>query len=157
MNRIALPARRPALRERIVYRRPDGAELYLYVTAGFHPETKQLLEVFIRPRGNVDTDLCRYFDDIGVLISRCLQYGDTLQDLASGMGRLPGEPRAAHSPIGAVIDALIALRQTKISSFSSKALRRSPVGASLSSIRVIVPSTECSATLSIRTITVAGR
>ena len=110
MNRIALPARRPALRERIVYRRPDGAELWLYVTAGFHPDTKQLLEVFIRPRGNVDTDLCRYFDDIGVLISRCLQHGDTLQDLASGMGRLPGEPRAAHSPIGAVIDALIALR-----------------------------------------------
>ncbi len=112
MNRISLPARRLVLRERIVYRRKhDQADLWLYVTAGFHPETKQLLEVFIRPRGNVDTDLCRYFDDIGVLISRCLQHGDTLQSLAEGMGRLPGEPRAAHSPIGAVIDALIDLRR----------------------------------------------
>lgn len=110
MSRIELPARRLCLRDKISYVRPDGNKLLIYVTAGFHPETKQLLEVFVRPRGNVDTDLCRYFDDVGVLISRCLQHGDTLQALAEGMGRLPGQPQHAHSPIGAVIDALIALR-----------------------------------------------
>lgn len=110
MKRRELPPRRLALREKITYTNERGEQQRIYVTAGFHPETMELLEVFIRPRGNVDADICRYFDDVGVLLSRCLQHGDRLEQLAAGMGRLPGEPRAAHSPIGAVIDAMIELR-----------------------------------------------
>lgn len=110
MSRIALPSRRLVLREKITYTDERGNPMRLYVTAGFHPETMQLLEVFVRPRGNVDSDMCRYFDDVGVLISRCLQHGDALHELAEGMGRLPARPKAAHSPIGAVIDALVQLR-----------------------------------------------
>ena len=127
-ERRVLPARRLALREKIAYTSERGAALALYVTAGFDPATLELLEVFVRPRGNVDADLCRYFDDIGVLISRCLQFGDDLERLADGMGRLPGPPqdgggRAAHSPIGAVVDALRELRWEASRTWP----RRSPV------------------------------
>lgn len=116
-NRRPLPWRRLCLRERITYEYDDPGRtpLRIYVTAGFDPATLELRETFIRPRGNVDADLCRYFDDIGVLISRCLQFGDDLDALADGMGRVPTDVLrrtglAAHSPIGAVIDALKAMR-----------------------------------------------
>jgi len=109
-GRRTLPPRRLALREKIAFAGERGNEIRIYVTAGFDPETLDLLEVFIRPRGNVDTDLCRYFDDVGVLISRCLQFGDAVEAMADGMGRLPGhDGRRAHSPIGAIVDALAAL------------------------------------------------
>ena len=62
-------------------------------------------ETFIhgaRPGSDVDL-LC---DDIGVLISRLLQYGDNPASLASGVGRL-GDGNPA-SIIGAIADVLAA-------------------------------------------------
>ncbi len=41
--------------------------------------------------------------DIGVLLSRLLQHGDGVAELAAGMGRLGGE-EAAASIVGSVLD-----------------------------------------------------
>ena len=62
-------------------------------------------EVFIHgAKPGSDTDLLG--DDIGVLISRLLQYGDDPAALAAGLGRLgDGEPA---SIIGAIADVVAA-------------------------------------------------
>jgi len=63
-------------------------------------------ETFVRgAKPGSDTDLL--CDDIGVLISRLLQYGDDPASLASGMGRL-GDGTTAASLVGAVVDVLAA-------------------------------------------------
>ena len=62
-------------------------------------------EAFVRgAKPGSDTDLL--CDDIGVLISRLLQHGDSPAALAAGIGRLGnGDPA---SVIGAIVDALAA-------------------------------------------------
>ncbi len=61
-------------------------------------------EVFLHgAKPGSDTDLL--CDDIGVLMSRLLQYGDDPASLASGMGRL-GDGESPASIIGAVADVL---------------------------------------------------
>ena len=63
-------------------------------------------EIFLHgAKPGSDTDLL--CDDIGVLISRLLQYGDDPASLASGMGRL-GDGTTAASLVGAVVDVLAA-------------------------------------------------
>ncbi|MCH8007144.1 MAG: hypothetical protein IH888_13120, partial [Planctomycetes bacterium] len=55
--------------------------------------------------GRPDTDLL--CDDIGVLISRLLQHGDSPAALAAGLGRL-GDGKSPASIIGAIADVLAA-------------------------------------------------
>src|SRR5690348_8149291 len=62
----------------------------------------RVLEVFARS-GKPDSDFDRIVDDAAVIVSRLLQYGDTLAAIATGIGRLPdGSP---SSVLGAIIDA----------------------------------------------------
>ena len=61
-------------------------------------------EVFIHgAKPGSDTDLL--CDDIGVLISRLLQYGDDPASLAAGVGRL-GNGQGPASLIGAIADVV---------------------------------------------------
>ena len=62
-------------------------------------------EVFIHgAKPGSDTDLL--YDDIGVLISRLLQHGDTPDALAAGLGRL-GNGLTPASLLGTIADALV--------------------------------------------------
>ncbi len=75
-----------------------------HLTIGEYPDGSSG-EVFIHgAKPGSDTDLLG--DDIGVLISRLLQYGDNPASLAAGLGRLGnGDPA---SIVGAIADVLAA-------------------------------------------------
>jgi hypothetical protein len=101
-------------RERLRNRRPNLSTSIewsghrLSVCAGFNPETGRLLEVFVRA-GRPDGHLDQLADDVAVLISRGLQHGDGLADLAHGLGRLPdGTPT---SIAGVILDELLHLEE----------------------------------------------
>ncbi len=100
----------PVPRERLPHRRQtetvdlwyDGRRYHL--TIGEYPDGSPG-EVFIHgAKPGSDTDLpC---DDIGVLISRLLQHGDSPAALAAGIGRLGnGDPA---SIVGAIADVVAA-------------------------------------------------
>lgn len=109
-DRYELPGRRYSERQKVTYENERGDKRHFYVGAGFHPTTVRLLEAFIRPRGQFGTDECRLMDDVGVLISLCLQYGCPLDTIIAALGRLETKPLAAHSAIGCVADALSDIR-----------------------------------------------
>ena len=80
-----------------------GGQRY-HLTIGEYPDGSPG-EVFVHgAKPGSDTDLLG--DDIGVLISRLLQYGDDPVSLAAGVGRL-GDGAPA-SIIGAIADVLAA-------------------------------------------------
>lgn len=76
-----------------------------HVTFGRYPDGR-VAEVFLSgAKSGSDVDgLCA---DVGVLVSRLLQHGDTPASLASGMGRL-GDGRTPASFAGTVADLLVA-------------------------------------------------
>ena len=100
IGRERLPNRRPALTGTIEYGgRP------VRVTVGFSADGRPL-ELFARD-ARPDTDRDFILDDAAVVISRALQHGDKLEQLARGIGRLPdGTP---SSIIGCIVDAAIEL------------------------------------------------
>ena len=102
--RKRLPHRRRAITDTL--RWPIEGGRRIHVTAGF-AEDGRLLEVFLRGGGVVGSDRDHLLDDIAVLISRGLQHGDQLEQLAAGVGRLPGGGPA--SLVGAVLDMLSAI------------------------------------------------
>ena len=76
-----------------------------HLTIGEYPDGRPG-EVFVhgaKPGSDVDL-LC---DDIGVLVSRLLQYGDDPASLASGMGRL-GDGKSPASLVSLIADVLAA-------------------------------------------------
>ncbi len=74
-----------------------------HLTVGEYNDGR-LGEVFIHgAKPGSDTDLL--CDDIGVLVSRLLQFGDDPASLSLGVGRL-GDGKSAASIIGAVADVL---------------------------------------------------
>ncbi len=99
MARERLPDRRQAETVDLWY---DGRRFH--VTIGQYDDGRPG-EVFLhgaKPGSDVDL-LC---DDIGVLVSRLLQYGDDPASLAAGIGRLGnGDPA---SIVGAIADVLAA-------------------------------------------------
>ena len=97
MPRKRLPDRRQAETLDLWY----GGQRY-HLTVGEYPDGRTG-EVFIHgAKPGSDTDLL--CDDIGVLVSRLLQYGDDPASLAAGVGRLGnGDPA---SIIGAIADIL---------------------------------------------------
>ncbi len=98
MPRERLPDRRQAETVDLWH----GGQRY-HLTVGEYPSGKPG-EVFIHgAKPGSDTDLL--CDDIGVLISRLLQHGDTPAALAAGLGRL-GDSQGPASLIGAIAASL---------------------------------------------------
>ncbi len=106
MPRHELPNRREQRTQRVTWSAEEGGwEAKAYVSAGFDPRSGILYEVFIRGAGKSGSERDFMLDDIAVVISRALQFGDTARSLAAGMGRTPeGKPT---SLIGAVLDAVV--------------------------------------------------
>ncbi len=76
-----------------------------HLTVGEYPDG-QPGEVFIHgAKPGSDTDLL--CDDIGVVISRLLQHGDSPAALAAGLGKL-GNGQGPASLVGAIADVLAA-------------------------------------------------
>ena len=99
MPREGLPHRRQSEPVELWY---DGRRYHL--TIGEYPDGSPG-ETFVRgAKPGSDTDLL--CDDIGVLISRLLQFGDDPTALAAGLGRLGnGDPA---SIVGAIADVVAA-------------------------------------------------
>jgi hypothetical protein len=78
----------------------------IHVSTGFSSDGR-LLEIFVASGGPVGSEIDHLLADAAVIVSRELQHGDRLADLAAGIGRLPGgEPATA---IGAIINRLVLL------------------------------------------------
>ncbi len=99
MSRERLPDRRQAETVDLHY----GGRRY-HLTIGEYPSGKPG-EIFLHG-GTVGSDVDGLCGDVGVLISRLLQYGDDPASLAAGVGRLGNG--APASIIGAVADVLAA-------------------------------------------------
>jgi len=97
-RRERLPNRRPQITDQVVWN--DTA---IHVSAGLSDDGR-ILEAFLRG-ARIGSELDHLLDDFAVVLSRALQHGDRLSDIARGIGRLPcGGPA---SIIGAVIDRLV--------------------------------------------------
>ena len=96
MPRERLPDRRQSLLTDLHH---DGSRYVLCV--GFKPDDSPG-EIFITG-SKCGSHMDGLLSDIGVLLSRLLQHGDGIEELAEGMGRLGGEGAAA-SIIGSVLD-----------------------------------------------------
>jgi hypothetical protein len=103
--RERLPNRRPAVTDSIRWPIDEGRRIH--VTAGFAADGR-LLEVFARGGGHVGSERDFLLDDVAVLISRCLQHGDTTAAIAGGLGRLSDGIPA--SVVGAVVDRLVEIQ-----------------------------------------------
>jgi hypothetical protein len=104
MPRERLPNRRRALTDNAFWPLEGGRRVH--VTLGF-AEDGRSLELFARGGGRVSSETDFVVDDAAVLISRLLQHGDKLEDIARGVGRLPdGRP---SSVIGAILDTALSL------------------------------------------------
>jgi hypothetical protein len=106
----AVPMRR---RERLPNRRPNVSRVIewrthkLHICAGLSRDGR-ILEIFCRS-GRPASDIDELVDDAAVLLSRLLQHGDRLADIARGLGRLPGGEPA--SLVGAIADAVREIEQ----------------------------------------------
>ena len=97
-QRLKLPDRRPADTVYVWF----GGERY-HVSVGWYDDGR-LGETFIHG-AKVGSDADGLQADIGVLISRLLQFGDDPQALAASMARL-GDSKTPASIVGAVADLL---------------------------------------------------
>lgn len=81
--RQKMPDRRSSTTTRVLYPMPNGKEVHLLVTIGYDPETKKIGEVFCADF-KVGTALHGIVTDCCIILSRCLQHGDTIQELYEG-------------------------------------------------------------------------
>ena len=97
MPRKRLPDRRP----QTVLEVEHGGGLFV-VGLGYFSDGKAG-ELFIST-GKVGSELDGLLNDVAILVSRCLQFGDRLEDLAQAMGR-HGDKTAPASALVAILDA----------------------------------------------------
>ena len=102
MTRERLPNRRPTVTTGI--RWPTDGGTKIHISAGLADDGR-LLECFLRGGGRVGSERDHMLDDLAVVVSRLLQHGDQLGDIAAGLGRLPGG--APASVVGAILDVLV--------------------------------------------------
>ncbi len=96
MPRQRLPDRRPSLLTDLHH---DGSRYDLCI--GLKPDGSPG-EIFITGSKS-GSDMDGLLSDIGVLLSRLLQHGDGIAELAGGTGRL-GSGEAPASIVGAILD-----------------------------------------------------
>ena len=97
-RRERLPNRRAAETRELTY----GGNVYSVATGQYRDGRPG--EVFLSG-AKVGSDTDGLLADVGVLLSRLLQFGDTLEAIAAGMGRL-GDGTTPASIIGAALDRL---------------------------------------------------
>lgn len=104
MGRHKLPERRHVVTQEIRWK---GVHRF-HVSAGYDPNTGQLLEVFYATGMKEGTDLRNAAQDACVLISIALQYGATIGELSKTMGEQPDFDGTATpaSIIGAIVNHL---------------------------------------------------
>ncbi len=100
-ERKRLPNRRPAETHDLRFG-PDDARHH--VTVGFFGDDRPG-EIFLHG-ARVGSDADGLHADVGVLLSRLLQHGDTLEAIAAGMARL-GDGDTPASIVGAALDRLV--------------------------------------------------
>ncbi len=136
MSRSKLPQRRANVTEWIWWPPPpENATKRIHITAGLVMDAAGALKVkecFIRGGSKVGHERDTLYDDLAVLLSRALQHGDTLEEIAAGLsGRNVASdlyPQGAPaSVIGAVVDCLIGIE---------KGLAASPLPAPKRTIRL---------------------
>ena len=98
MPRTKLPTRRP----QIVLEVEHAGSVYT-VGMGHFPDGRPG-EVFVSA-GRRGSELDALLNDAAIVISRCLQHGDSLEGLAAAMGRL-GDRETPASQLGAILDAV---------------------------------------------------
>lgn len=107
MSRDRLPNRRPSANVEVIWQ-TDAGEAAFTLTAGFDPATGLLREVFYSDGLKSGTAMLHTIQDACVLVSLALQHGAYLDVLAHSLGRLGRGCNVPASPIGAVVDALVA-------------------------------------------------
>lgn len=95
MPRERLPNRRPCITETI-----DVNGRQYSISAGFHPDSGTLAELWIPSRGKSGSDYDHELYAGGTLASLCLQCGARPQDIAYAVQSAGGHP----SVIGAALD-----------------------------------------------------
>lgn len=95
MTREKLPERRGAVNCRVTHTYHSGNEVQMTVTYGVR-ENGMVREVFCSPFKTGD-DMMTLMVDASILVSRCLQHGDTMEDIARALC----EPR---SLIGSIVE-----------------------------------------------------
>jgi hypothetical protein len=105
--RTRLPNRRQHETEILEWGPPGRATFNVFVSAGYD-HLGRLREAFVRVGGRVGSDRDFLLDDLAVLISRELQYEDSLDAMAAGMGR--DEAGQPTSLVGAVVDLLVKMQ-----------------------------------------------
>lgn len=106
MTRVDLPDRRKGTRAPVLFKYPNGDESYRMVTFNFHEG--RLIECFYAHDESTEAkggQLCELLEDACKLLSRCLQYGDTIQDLAKYCGESVPEG-ATSGPPSSIIGAI---------------------------------------------------
>jgi hypothetical protein len=100
MSRERLPARRSQLTDSSA-RWPIDSGRRLHISVGLSSDGR-CLEVFARGASKTGTDLDFTLDDAAIMLSRLLQHGDRLEDIARGLSRFPdGRP---SSIVGVIVD-----------------------------------------------------
>jgi hypothetical protein len=108
MTRSRLPNRRPSVNVGVIWQ-TDSGEAAFTLTAGFDPATGRLREVFYSDGLKSGTAMLHTIQDACVLVSLGLQHGAYLDHLAHSLGRLGKGCTEPASPIGAIVDALVAV------------------------------------------------
>lgn len=108
MTRVPLPNRRPSVNVGAVWQ-TDAGEASFTLSAGFDPGTGALRDVFYSDGLKSGTAMLHTIQDACVLVSVALQHGARIEGLAHSLGRLGRDCSQPASPIGAVVDALVAL------------------------------------------------
>jgi hypothetical protein len=109
MTRTRLPNRRPQVTDRLMW--PPESQRAIDVSVGFGPDGRAM-EIFARLE-RPGSDLDALLDDSAVLLSRCLQHGDKLTDVARGLRRSNGVPATV---LGAIVEAATTIERDEAGS-----------------------------------------
>ncbi len=97
---------------KVNYLAPSGAEMSIIATFGFDDQGR-IKEVFCAGFKK-ESDVVALANDASILMSRCLQHGDSLEELSAALGenRVEGQPPPGlpSSIIGAIARAGLAVR-----------------------------------------------
>jgi len=126
MKRVKLPSRRPDVTGEFKWTGPDRVKHLLNVSVGYCVRTGTVQEVFAVSTYADASVFQRSLDDICILISRLLQFGETLESLHEGLGALIS-PGVSASSVKSVIGFAIELEADRGASVDTGPIKREAV------------------------------